>query len=98
MQMNKHRPLRSLLLAIPALALLTTALLPVVLAQTQDQPPAQAPTTPATGPTTTEPPGTEADSKQQPAAPDSTTSKPLKSFKPTEKIQADSAVAFPIDI
>ena len=98
MQMNKHIHLRSLLLALPALALLATVLLPVVLAQSQDQSPTQAPTTPVTEAATAEPPGTETESKQQPTNPGSTKSKPLKTFKPTEKIQADSAVAFPIDI
>lgn len=96
--MNKYRRLRSLLVVLPVLGLLVIALLPVVLAQSQDQPPAQAPTTPVTGPATAEPPGTETVNKQQPATPGSTTSKPLKTFKPTEKIKADSAVAFPIDI
>jgi len=98
MQMNKHRQHRLLYWALPALALLAAAFLPAVLAQTQNEPPAQTPTAPATTRAPELPPMVETDNSQQTADPNSTRSKPLTTFKPTEKIQADSAVAFPIDI
>ena len=98
MQMNKHKHLRSLLLALPVLALLAATLLPVVLAQTQDEPPAQTPVVPAATNEPEKPSAEEIDSSQQAVDPKSTASKPLKPFNPTEKIQADSAVAFPVDI
>jgi hypothetical protein len=57
--------------------------------QQAPQTPAQTPS--ATGPSTTVPSSTGA-STTSPAA------KPLKNFKPSEEIGADSAVSFPIDI
>jgi hypothetical protein len=114
MRMNKQKQYRLAPLIWLALVLLVTGLLPPLLIGAENEPPAdvqataeteepqadsskvetntqQAPQTTTQSPSTTAPSSTGAPTTS-PAA------KPLKNFKPSEEIGADSAVSFPIDI
>jgi len=103
MQMNKQKHLPLFLFV-----LLVTALLPPLLVVAQDEPPKQPRPAPATDqPQQTLPAaeteqsdirqsGQQATEQTGPAT--GTAARPLKDFKPTEKIGADSAVSFPVDI
>ena len=97
MQMNKLK--RLMLFSLPLLVLLAVAYLPQDLVAQDNEPPLPAQPVPATEEPRPVPAEAEAggQAKPTPAAPAKTT-KPIKEFKPSETIGADSAVAFPIDI
>ena len=92
-------------LALLALVLLTVALLPKVLAGAADQPVNDKPPVPVVTqpqPGTIEAPS-DTNAAQKPpvtgtAVRPATMAKPVKGFKPSETIGADSAVSFPVDI
>ena len=97
MQMNKHN--RLVLISLPVLVLLASLTLPPVLARAQNEsPPETAQAVPATGDVQQTPPEPKTAKKKQTEAASETAAKPIKEFKPSETIGADSAVAFPIDI
>lgn len=98
MQMSKQR--QSLLLIT---ALLMVVSLPPLLAMAQDRPPTEATEQPQQAPQgrpaagSQDPPKTTQPTEQaEPGTGAKVT--PLKEFKPTDKIGADSAVSFPVDI
>jgi hypothetical protein len=103
MQMSKQKHL-----ALFLFVLLVAVFLPPLLAVAQDDPPAEPQPTPITIQTQpAEPevetersgirqPGQQATEQTDPAT--GTTARTLKEFKPTDKIGADSAVSFPVDI
>ena len=99
MQMSKQKHLPLFLLV-----LLMAVFLPALLAVAQNEPPAEPRPAPLTVQTQqaepeaeTDQPATSQDSKKTDPA-TGTAARPLKEFKPTEKIGADSAVSFPVDI
>jgi hypothetical protein len=104
MQMNKQkhqRPARCVLLGC---LLLTGALFAPVLAGAENEPPAQAEAEPvakqqqaASAEAVTDKTKTQQAAGQAPAAGDAA-ARPVQQFKPTDKIGADSAVSFPVDI
>jgi len=97
MPMNKHT--RRLLYSMTLLAVLV---LPPSIALTQTEKPEspqqqQQPSDKASQKTTPTGASVTPDAEQKLPAPPASV-KPLKEFKPTDKIAADSAVSFPIDI
>ena len=99
MQMSKYIQTRMVSLTLLALLLLAVALLPGVLAGTEDQPvndrpPVAEVTQPQSGKTGAT---TDTNAAQKPPAARAIV-KPVKEFKPSETIGADSAVSFPVDI
>jgi hypothetical protein len=101
MQINKFIPTRIVPLAALALGLLGFALLPIDLAGAENEPVSDKPPVPVV---TQPPPGaievqsdTDANAAQKPPV-IRATAKPVKEFKPSETIGADSAVSFPVDI
>jgi hypothetical protein len=99
MQMSKQKHL-----ALFLFVLLGAVFLPSLLAVAQNDPPAEPQPAPVTEQTQQTVPEAESG---QPATPQGskkvdpttgTTARSLKEFKPTEKIGADSAVSFPVDI
>lgn len=97
MQMNKLKQL--MLISLPLLALLAVAYLPQDLAAQDKEQPVPARPVPASEESRTAPVEPETDNQVQPApAVPARATKPIKEFKPSETIGADSAVAFPIDI
>lgn len=86
--------------ALTAIAVFAVAFLPLVLVGAQDEPVAEKP--PVTVTTTRQAAAqgqensTAVVAKPPPAS--KKTAKPVKQFKPTDKIGADSAVSFPVDI
>jgi len=95
MQMNKHKRLMLISLAI-SLSLAVVSL-PQDLAGQENKPPVTDPSVPAPEepqPGPVKPEAGTAEKQENPA----TATKPIKTFKPSETIGADSAVAFPIDI
>lgn len=104
MQMNKFIPTRIVPLAALALGLLAVALLPIDLAGAETEPVSDKP--PVTV-VTQSPSGaieapSDANAAQKPPvagmAVKPVAVKPVKEFKPSETIGADSAVSFPVDI
>jgi hypothetical protein len=96
MQMNNTKYLP--LVMVP---LLVAVILSPVLAQTQSEEPTQAQSELVEkAPEQTSPEPVSDAPKTVEIAPDAsgTTGKPIRSFKPSEEIGADSAVSFPIDI
>jgi len=99
MPMNKqkyHRLIPLLLLVGVSMAVLAVGTDDQATESTSAETPTENPeqTSPETGDVAAEMP--EAVDKASPAS--AATPRPIKEFKPTEKIQADSAVSFPIDI
>jgi hypothetical protein len=97
MQMNKLKQL--MLISLPMLILLAVSYLPQDLAAQDNEQPVPANPVPVTEEPRQTPaePETDSGEKPTPTAPARAT-KPIKNFKPSETIGADSAVAFPIDI
>ena len=99
MQMSKQKHL-SLFLFV----LLIAVVLPPLLAVAQDDPPSEpqpAVVTDRTRPVEGQADASQPVTRQDPTKADSTTetaARSLKEFKPTDKIGADSAVSFPVDI
>ena len=96
MQMNNTKYLPLLLLP-----LLVAVILSPVLAQTQSEEPTQAPSElveKVQEHTSPEPVGDTPKTAEKTPDISGTTGKPIRSFKPSEEIGADSAVSFPIDI
>jgi hypothetical protein len=99
MQINRQAYLRLILLLM-----LAAVSMPVFTADTQNQAPAATRPTPSSeessqtsAPTADAVPGTQqATVETLPMS--GAAASPIKEFKPTEKIEADSAVSFPIDI
>ena len=99
MQMNKYTPTRIVPLALLALGLFALALLPKVLAQTEDQPVNdKPPELQVTRPQSRKTGATSDTNAAQKPPVTVATPKPVKEFKPSETIGADSAVSFPVDI
>jgi len=97
MQMNKHN--RLVLISLPILVLLASLILPPVLAGAENEPPQEAVhAAPATEDVQQTLPDQEIAKNKQAEAASKTAARPIKEFKPSETIGADSAVAFPIDI
>jgi hypothetical protein len=99
MQMNRLAYVVLILLLV-----LAAVSMSVVMADAQSQAPATAQTaTSSAEPQKTPIPAGEADpdtrqAVEEPPPASGATTQPIKQFKPTEKIEADSAVSFPIDI
>ena len=109
MRMNKQKQSRLVPLIWLVLVLLVTGLLPPLLIGAENDPPGDDQTTATTEEEKAALPDVETKTQQTPQTPTqapsatgpSTTApapKPLKNFKPSEEIGADSAVSFPIDI
>ena len=88
---------------LTAMAVSAVAFLPLVLVEAQDEPVAEKP--PVTITTTRQNSSQDQEnatgvdgSVAKPLLAPTKTAKPVKQFKPTEKIGADSAVSFPVDI
>jgi len=107
--MNKQKQSRLVPLVWLVLVLLVTGLLPPLLIGAENDPPGDDQTTAPTEEEQAALPEDETKTQQTPQttvqAPSATgpsttapASKPLKNFKPSEEIGADSAVSFPIDI
>ena len=89
--------------ALTAIAVFAVAFLPLVFVWAQDEPVAEKPPvsiTTARQTSTQEQANTASASGAvaNPPASSTQTAKPVKQFKPTDKIGADSAVSFPVDI
>lgn len=89
--------------ALTAIAVFAVAFLPLVLVWAQDEPVAEKPPVSVTtaGQKSTQEQGDTAGEDgavANPPAASAQTAKPVKQFKPTDKIGADSAVSFPVDI
>jgi hypothetical protein len=103
MQMNKQNGLRSMLASLAAILLITAVSTLAVLAAENEPPTKQQPEptvpkpTETSAETTIDPAKTPQTGQPAPAAA-GTAVTPIKQFVPSEKIGADSAVAFPIDI
>ena len=102
MQMNRQKFTRPALLLMLASVILIPAFAVVEnesSAQAQTAPVSNTPqaTTPVPASNTAETAGTEKTASQPQAGID-TPDRPLETFNPTEKIDADSAVSFPVDI
>ena len=89
--------------ALTAIAVFAVAFLPLILVGAQDEQLAEKP--PVSVTTTRQTPAEEPGSTTivdgaaaEPPAAATQTAKPIKQFKPTDKIGADSAVSFPVDI
>ena len=99
MPMNK--PKNRGLIPLLLMAVISVSVLAVETGnQTSEPTPEAAPpekTTQASPPTGDEVSGTQQDAETPPVV-NAATAKPIKPFKPTEQIEADSAVTFPIDI
>ena len=109
MRMNKQKQYRLAPLIWLALVLLVTGLVPPLLIGAENEPPADVQATAETEEPQAESSNAETNKQQAPqtttqspstTGPSTTGSaaKPLKNFKPSEEIGADSAVSFPIDI
>ena len=104
MRMNKQKQYRLAPLVWLALVLLVTGLLPPLLIGAENDPPADDQTTAKTEEPQAASSNVDTDTQQAPQtttqSPSTTApvAKPLKNFKPSEEIGADSAVSFPIDI
>ena len=99
MQMNKlkyHQLIPLLLLVVISISVLAAGAGNQEPESTQAATPSDEPKEPSTGEDDTTP-DTQQDAEAPPPA-SAPASKPIKPFNPTEKIQADSAVTFPIDI
>ena len=85
--------------ALTAIAVFSVAFLPLVLVGAQDEPVAEKPPVYVTTArrTSTQEQANRTNDANPPSA-SKQTAKPLKQFKPTDKIGADSAVSFPVDI
>lgn len=104
MQMNKQNRRRLILASLTAMGLLITVVSPRAILAAENEPPAKQ----QPDPTARKPAETSAEATIDPAktpqavqpapAAAGTAVTPIKQFEPSEKIGADSAVAFPIDI
>lgn len=103
MQMNKQNQRLLMLASLVALVLAILAVSPFAVVAAENEPPKKQPESTVQKPaetsveTTTDPAKTPQTGQPAPAAA-GTAVKPIKQFEPSEKIGADSAVAFPIDI
>ena len=104
MQINKQKHQGPVRLALLVSVLLTGAFLAPVLTGAENEPPAQSPAAPVAkeqratpAEAVTDKAKTQQAAEQTPAASDAA-AKPVQQFEPTDKIGADSAVSFPVDI
>ena len=104
MQMNKQNRRRLMLALSAALVLLITAVSPLAMLAAENEPPTKQQPEPTvqkpaetSAETTIDPAKTPQTGQPAPTA-SGTAVTPIKHFEPSEKIGADSAVAFPIDI
>ena len=93
MQMNKHNCLVPI--GLPVLVLLAAICVPTALAVEQNDPPPVTPPAVSAAEEVQQAPSEMQSAKKEQAE---VTARPIKEFKPSETIGADSAVAFPIDI
>ncbi len=101
MQTNRQKHYRVSPFAVIALALLAAVFFSTLPADTENTPPVE--TRPVAAPQPTSPdakvdtPNTQQAAEKTPPV-TAVTAKPIQEYKPSEKIGADSAVSFPIDI